>query len=89
MVWMTMLGRLTGSSGLPANETRGRRIEGNRGSEYVCHNWWQMVEVGPGSIWTLVNSCQERQSRTTGSKLITLRMFSFSRSSMIFCDSLS
>ena len=59
MVWMTMLGRLTGSSGLPANETRGRRVEGSRGSEYVCHNWWQMVEVG-----LHLDSCQPMSRET-------------------------
>ena len=50
MVWMTMLATLTGSSGLPANETRGRG-GGRRGGEgewmdvTTCSSWsaadWQ------------------------------------------------
>ena len=52
---------LTGSSGLPANETRGRPEEG-MGEEVTIFT----------SIWTLVSSCQEKQSRTTLSKEMTL-----------------
>ena len=36
MVWMTMLERVTGSSGLPANETRGRRVEGGGQICFFC-----------------------------------------------------
>ena len=78
MVWMTMLAALTGSSGLPANETRGQG--GGGGSEWMS----QPAQAGRRQIGRIRMhldscqlSCQERQLRTTVSKDITICYMSF------------
>ena len=67
MVWMTMLAALTGSSGLPANETRGRGGRGGGGGGGVngCHNLLKLVGgrlAEFGCIWTLVSSLVKRDN---------------------------
>ena len=58
MVWMTMLGRLTGSSGLPANETRGRRVGGSEWMSKSAQCSWLVATGRVVEVGLHLDSCQ-------------------------------